>query len=262
MVRNTIQMMERVAALIDRTKSPRFKDQNYIDALNEATEEIVNEYVDPLKDAEKWSFQYAERVRADLADLIGSPATGALVAGVVPLPANYKYVALLYCTIGGVQVYARPIKYSQEGELQQDPFAKPTDSQIYFNEYSGGLRILNGPTAPSGYTLWYINTPNQLTIGNDNNKLITGASLTNGVLYYAYDQTVYGGVTYYPGDSITGATASNPLTSGTVILQSAVVNSELNELCDKICKLAASIMDGIAREWNGKQLLDRDVKNM
>ncbi len=264
MAKNTIQMMERVAALNDRVKSARYTDNQYIDALNEATEEIVNDLIDPIKTGAKYSFQSAQRVRDQLYPIVPSPATGALVGGVALYPADYKYYLLIWVTISGVKTFVRPTDYNKEGELVDgDPFEAPSDEQVWFNERDTGLRVLHGPTTPSAYELWYVKQPTLMSIGNENDKIVAGNVLTNAVNYIAYDQTVYNSITYYPGDTIAGIGGLGTLfVSGTVIPFAKVVNTELTQLTDQVCKLASMIMSGTAEVWNKKQSLRQDVDRL
>ena len=260
-------MIVRVQELNDRVKSARFSDLHYINALNEATEEIVNDLLENIKVPEKYTFQSAEAVRTDLSPLINTPAAGALSAGVVPYPADYKYYCILWVTVNGIQVFAKPTTYNKEGEMYSDPFSKPidpganTDGEIFYNERGTGLRVLYGATLPSAYELWYVAQPATLSIGNAGNKITTGSGLTLSVLYYAYDQTTYNGVTYYPGDLITGAGLTYTIV-GTVIPASVIVNSELTELADKICKRASSIMNADISDFQKMKAIDQEEQRV
>ncbi|MCC7514550.1 MAG: hypothetical protein IT212_07640 [Bacteroidia bacterium] len=260
MARNTIQMIERVATLNDRVKSARFPDSQYIDALNEATDEIVNSLIDSRVGQKQYA-QSSQQSRDKLTPIIPAPATGALSAGVVPIPADYKYLLLLYVTISGVKTLVRPTDYNKQGEVEAgDPFAKPTDMQVYYNERATGLTVLSGVTTPSAYELWYYKQPTQMSIGKESDKIASGSVLTNAIVYYAYDQTLYNSITYYPGDAITGVGGAGALyVSGTVIASAKIVNTELVELNDEVCKLASSIMMGTVEDYNKKQSLQADV---
>lgn len=226
-------------------------------AINDATGMIIDRYIDPIKTPEKYSFQSAQRVR-DMLYTIVTRALGSPSADIVSYPTDYRHYALLYVFVGPNKVYCKPMDYNREGDTQIDPFSKPGDDLLYFNESDAGFHVSHGATALGSYELWYVRNPAVVSIGNDNNKIVAGTVLTALTSYTAYDTSVYNGTTYYPGDIITGTGAT--LTSGTVILTSVLVNSDLPDtLQNEVCELASAIMNETVENWYKKQSLQYDV---
>ena len=251
-------MLERVGELCDIVKTTRRSDREYMNVLNEATELVVSKRIDPIKTKERYSVQSVQRVRDELYTLIPAPATGSPSSDVVPFPANYKSYLLLYVNVGSNKVYCQPVSYNAEGDFQQDPFGKPSDEELYYNERATGLRVFHGSTALGTYELWYIKNPNVISIGEERDKIVAGGTLTTSVVYYAYDESVYAGTTYYPGEAITGTGAA--LTSGTVIINTKIISSELpSALQDEVCNVAAAILAGTMEDYNKKQSLSQDA---
>ncbi len=258
MVRNAIQMFGRVNELCDIAKSTRRSDSEIMNALNEATELTITKRIDPIKTTDRYSVQSVQRVRDELSPLIPTPAIGALASDIVPFPANYKAYLLLYVNVGNDKIYCQPTSYNQEGDLQQDPFGKPTDSELYYNECGTGLRVFHGTIALGNYELWYIKNPLVLSIGFERDKVIVGGALTNAVNYIAYDESIYNGLTYYPGEVVSGTGAT--LTSGTVILAATIISSELpSALQDEVCNLAVAILEGSTEDYNKKISFKEDA---
>lgn len=250
-------MLERIAELNDRVKSARHSDRLYMNSINDATEMIISKRIDPIKTGERYSVQSAQRVRDELYTLV-KRAIGTPASDIVPIPADYKSYLLLNVAISDEYLGCTPTNYNQESELLDDPFAKPADDQLYFNERETGFRVFHGDTAIGDYELWYLKNPAVVSIGQPRDKIVTGGTLTNATVYYAYDISVYNGTTYYPGEAITGTGAA--LTSGTVIIGTKLINSDLpSALQDEVVRLASAIMMGTVENYNKQQTLNNDV---
>lgn len=259
MVRNALQMWDRVLELCDRTKN-RYSDRAVIDSINEAIEMIITKRIEPIKTGERYSVQYTQRLRDELSALIPEPAEDGLEDDNIAIyPEDYKYLLSLWVSAESIWYICKPTSYNQEGELDKDPFAAPSGEQIYFTEFETGFRIIFGDDiVPSDFRMYYIKNPTIVTFGYERDKKIAGATLTNAVVYYVYEEAVYGGNTYYAGETITGTGAA--LTSGTVVPASVVQNSELSSaLQDEVCNLAAAILSGQIDDYNKKQSLSNDV---
>ena len=75
---NAVQLRERIDELIDRTKSARFTDKQYYNAINGAITKIVKDRIAPIRVPRKYSVQSAQRVRDELYTLIPAPLTGSI----------------------------------------------------------------------------------------------------------------------------------------------------------------------------------------
>lgn len=267
MIRNAIQMMERVLERNDRTKSARFSDETVINSINQAIEMVVSDRIDPVKVGEKrYSFQYCQRLRDELAPLIPAPATGAPASDIVPFPNDYKTYALLYVNVGSNKRNVKAITYNEEPEILIDPFTKPSDERLYFNERASGLRVLHGDTALGTYELWYVKNPAIVSIGTERDK-VTAGNLTNATVYYVYEQAVYDNtilpdpITYFPGESFT-ASNTPVLVSGILIPASVIVSCDLpSALQDEVCDVAAMLLTGDVSDFYKKQSLQADANN-
>jgi len=257
---NAIQMMERTDVFMDRYKSARFADSNYMDAFNSVVLSMFKDKTDNKKLFRKYSFQSNEQVRRELYTLIKT-ATIVPTGDVVVYPADFEYYGDMNVTINGVEDYCRPTNFNEIGPLQGNPFRKPKATKPYYIENSTGLKVYYGLGSFTSATMTYLKTPNTISIGTDSNKINPGgAVLTSGVVYVVYSPTaVHNGTTYYVGQTFT-ATATS-LTSGIVILNSVLVNCDLPEnVHDEVCKSAAQLLQGTIEDYNKSAFLQKEIE--
>lgn len=259
---NALQMRMRIDELNDRTKSPRFTDDKYYSAINQAIQMVINDRIENIKQKKKYSVQSVQRVRDELYTLIITNVPIAPASDILAYPTDYYYYLYLDCVIDGVTSYAKPTTYNKIGPLKLNSFKKPSDVKPYYNETSTGLRVLHGSGTFTSGILDYIKMPNIVSIGNAGNKL-TSASGVLSVLttYYVYDECVYSGVTYYDGTTFTTPAFATALTSGTVIAAANVVNCDLPEILqNEVIRMASAIMNGTIEDYNKKQDLKSDIQ--
>lgn len=245
-----------IDSLIDRVNSPRYLDQEYYEAINSATVMIFEDRVDNVKIKKGYSFESVQRLRDELYTLI-KQATGIPIANIIPYPTDYNYSILVEPTVSGVTVSARPITYNESGLIQRNPFKQPSEDLTFYLEQSNGIGIKFGTGTFSAYSLWYLKNPSLVSIGTQSNKIFAAGVLTNLVSYIVYEQAVYSGTTYYPGDIFNGTGAA--LTSGIVIPRSVTTDSDMPEkIHPEICRLAAAVLAGDVESYNKKQSLLQD----
>lgn len=246
---NAIEMIVRIDQIIDRTRSGRFEDVDYMNAINAAIINIVKDRVAPIRNPRRYSVQSAQRIRDELYTLVPAPATGTLSSDNAAYPTGYLYYLLLYVTIGGTQIYCRPTSFNEIGPLKDNPFMKPSATKTYFNENVSGLKVHYTGTV-TAYELHYIKTPDTVSIGRPRVKIAAGTALTNGATYYVYEKTVYIGTTYEVGETFTTA-ATTAITSGTVILSSNITNCNLPaNMHDEVCNKAAQLLLRTVEDYN------------
>ncbi len=255
MVHNAIQMREAIDKLIDRVKSPRFSDNRYYEAINQAQKLILDDRIEPLKSKKDYSVQSTQRLRNELASLVPPTVNGTIVGNLVQFPVDYYYLLSMSNTVNGVKNACRPTTYNESGTLQRNPFKRPSSSQTYFNENNTGWKIeLPASAVFSLCELDYIKKPFIVSIGKESDKIISGSTLSIGLVYMVYDESVHNGITYYEGQTFTAATPI--LTSGTVILNSLIVNSDMPDyLHEEIVRLAGSIMEGTVENYGKQKVL-------
>ena len=253
-------MMERTDVFMDRYKSARFADSNYMDAFNSAILALFKDKTDNKKQFRKYSFQSNEQVRRELYTLIKT-ATIVPTGDVVVYPADFEYFGDLFTTVSGNTTYCRPANLNEIGPLLEHPLRKPSPSKTYYIENSTGLKIYYGTGTFTSSALTYLKTPDTVSIGTESDKINPGASvLTNGQDYIVYSPTaVQNGVTYYVGDTFTASGTS--LTSGIVILESNIVNCDLPEnVHDEVCKAAAQLLQGTIEDYNKAAFLQKEIE--
>lgn len=261
MTYNIVQMIDRVQQLLDRVKTARYTDQDFINSINEAINIIVKDRVAPIRIPHRYSVQSAQRIRDELYTLIPTPGTGTITNDLVPFPADYLTYLLLYATVDGTQRFARPISYNLEGDTKEDPFSKPTAETIYYNERATGLRMFKPSTSTfTTYELWYLKNPAVVSIGRERNKIAPDPSaISIGVTYYVWEDALHNGVTYEVGETFVAANTN--LNSGYVIPSTNITNCDLpGNMHMEVCTLAAKLMSGQVEDWNKKQSLDMDVE--
>lgn len=252
---NPIQQIVEISKLNDRVRSARFNDDQYMSAINQAIELILNDRIDNIKNPKKYSLQSVQRVREELYTLVKN-APIVPVNNVVTFPADYRYYLLLECTIDGETNYARPTNYNEIGPLKQNPWRKPSVVKPYFNDVATGIVVYHTGTSFTTSSLDYLKIPNVVSIGYENNK-VTSGNLTNGTSYYVYEEGVYNAVTYYEGQTVVGTGAA--LTSGIYIPISVCTSCDMPEHLQKeINRMASAIMQGTIEDYMKKQQLELD----
>lgn len=255
---NILQMFDLVAFYNDRESSARFTDESYIKAIISATTKIVEDRIDNIKKAKRYSFESVQRVRDELYTLVPPTVAIAPVGNVLPYPADYNYFLKLECTVDGETGYSRPTSYGESGTLQENPFKRPTGTKTYFDQNANGFYIYWGGTAFTGALLDYIKHPIKVSVGKETDKINSGASvLTIGQSYIVYEDAVHNGVSYVMGDVFTAV--STVLTSGIVILNSLMVNCDLPEkIHDEVCRTASMIMNSAISDFEKTMVLKAD----
>lgn len=254
---NAIELKNRVDFYLDMTRVPRFTFAEYNIAVNDTIEKFVSEMVGDPNHRTPENVQWVQQIRDDLYTLVknatgptitnGTPITTEYyTAGVATFPNPTDYYAFLALSgiIASKTIPAYPTNYNEETELINDSFKHPTDTKIYYNENSSGFRVLKGTATLSSVNLTYIKTPATYSCGAET-QLIDGVpavTLTNLATYYATQVSVYNGVTYLVGATITGS-GVQLLTSGQVILTSNTTPCDLPDRThEEIAKRAAATM--------------------
>ncbi len=258
MVYNAIQMREAIDKLIDRVKSPRFTDNRYYEAINQAIKIILDDRVEPLKVKKDYSVQSTTRLRNELKTLIPPTVTGTIVGNLVSFPADYYYLLAMRNTVNGIKADCKPTTYNEVGTLSRNPFKRPVSDETYYNENNAGWKIeLPANASFTVCELDYIKKPAIVSIGNENNKIDDSGVLAIASNYTVYDEAVHNGTTYYEGSTFVASTPV--LTSGTVILTSLITNSDMPEyLHEEIIRLAGHIMEDTVENYNKGQVLLND----
>ncbi len=248
---NPIVMKQRIEFYNDLTRAPRFTFQEINIAVNDAMAEFKAKEMGYEDQRNPENFQWVQRITDNLYPLIktSSPTItdGAVVVGkyysFIPtslsLPADYDTFVMLQYVVAGVTNYARPMTFNKLGPMWNDSFTHATNDKAVYNANTGSITLWRGPTGTvSSATLTYIKIANTFSIGQDNQIIITAGTLTNAITYYALEQSVYAGTTYYMGQIITGTGAA--LTSGSVIAVSNTTSCEYPEsVHEQLCKRAS-----------------------
>lgn len=253
---NAILSLNRLYFYMNVSQSARLYNYEVDIAFNDAINQYVNEKMGDPKERNPENFQWVQSVRDDLSTLIKTettvPTNGAVVTNKyyssipsnIVNPTDYYQLVLIMCLIDGYTTYARPTSYNEIGPLLENAFTHPTNDLIYYNEKSGNYTLWRGSFGTfTSATMTYIKMPANFTIGAETQYINGGpaVTLTNAAIYYANDISIYNGVTYQIGSTITGVTGQF-LTSGQVILASNTTPIDLPEKThDELCKRAAVI---------------------
>ena len=268
---NAIKMMLRIDQKNDRTKTARFADEAYTDAINEASMAILKERVEPIRTRGNYSVQSTQRLRDELYTLISAPTTIVPVANVIRYPTDYYYYLQLYATLSGTSTLCMPTDYNKIGEMKLNPFMTPSATKPFYNEFSGGLRIESGSTTATSSILTYIKNPAKVSIGFERDKVVDGATLA-AIVYYVFEDAIHSatvttgsgavvtaGQTIHAGETFTGTVAA--LRSGTIIPTTKIVNSDFPEnMHEEICTRAAAFMQGTVEDYRKNQMLNTDAE--
>lgn len=264
---NAIQTRDRVLFYANKTKTQRF----YPDQIAMAVMDNIFVFIDQQFEGERYSFQLIEKVRTRLYTLI-KEASLTISAGqtissggtsfkeeTAPWPADYLKFVAVWPTIDSDVNYARPMNYNMRGPLLRNPFAKPTNDKVYFNENAAGLLFTRAATGTMTAKLEYLKTPSTFSLGAESQYLITGASLTAPLVYIATEETVYNGATYLSGAEIT-ASGVNTITSGGAILKANTTAVDLPVQAHEIvAKMAAQTLLAVSGNLQSSMVVSNEV---
>jgi len=271
---NAIQSLDRFYFYMNVSQSARLYRYEIDIAFNDAIQQFINEKLGDPKERSPENFQWVQSVRDDLSTLIKesttAPTNGTAITNryYTSIPSNivnpndYYQLVLIMCLIDGYWTYARPTSYNESGPMLENTFTHPTNDKPYYNEKSGNYTIWRGEDGTfTSATMTYIKAAASFTVGAET-QLINGGpavTLTNLLTYYATEVSVYNGVTYQIGSTITGVTAQL-LTSGQVILSSNTTPIELPEKThDQVCKMAAVIALKNLSSFDNAQAVESEV---
>lgn len=270
---NSIQCKNKIDFYNNLSKAARYYRFEYDDAWNIATDQFLSARLGP---ASQRTPELYQQIRDDIYTLEKSAAVTftpstvltnkyySILPATGPYPADYRDFLLLMTLIDGYTTYARPTDYSKQGPLFENSFMHPTNDKPYFSYQTTGLSLFreNSGTLTSA-TLSYIKHPATFTIGLET-QLINGGpavTLTNAAVYYATEESVYNGVTYIIGATITGSGAQI-LTSGQVILASNTTPSDLpSKVHEELCLLTSKIMLGVVSQFENSLFSEKEAKD-
>lgn len=255
---NIIQMKERIDFYNDRSKSPRFLDSNYVDAINAAITQIFKDRTENEKKKRGYQFDDSiEQVMRELFSLVVGPVNIVPVGDIVPYPADYRFFGRLFTTVDGQSTYARPIPFKMEGPLLIDSFRKPKPGKTYYQELDSGFKVLHNGTSFTAASLVYLKYPATVSMGQPSDKITGPGNVATNTQYIVYDDCVYNGTPYAAGQIFTSSLATT-LSSGVVIPTSVIVNCDMpDNIQDEICTLAAENMSVSVEDYNKMQAFDQ-----
>lgn len=275
---NPIEIYQRINFYNNLTASARFTFAEISISVNDSMSEYIYAEMGDEEQRDPKNFQWNQRIRDNLRTLIkkssptitnGTTLTNEYYSSTpteLSLPADYNTFVELMVNCSGITSYARPTTYNELGPILESSFKHPKKNKYYYcesRESTTSLTLWRDPLLTvSSAILTYIKIADTFSIGSET-QLISNTStvLTNAAAYYATEVTVFNGVTYQIGATITG-NGVNALTSGQVILASATTNCELPaSVHERICKWASSkllasigmLQDSAAIEYQEKK---------
>jgi hypothetical protein len=267
---NAVEIRDRIDYYNDLTRNARFTFQEYANAVNSVIANYVDEEIGLAEGGMKKAIQLTQVGRDRIYTLIktANPVItagttivgryGSFVPCTLPFPTDYQNLMSVAVIIDSVSNYARPTDHNEDGPLFNNSFMKPTNKKPYYMENNAGLLIFKGVGGTfSQCTLTYLKQPATYSLSVESNKKTAGQNLTVAT-YYALETTVFMGVTYLSGASITGSV--NPITSGSAILASLTTTCDLPVYVhDEIAKLASGLMLGTTGNYVASQFVDKEA---
>lgn len=256
---NIIEQKERVDFHLDRTKSSRFYDSDYINSINLGIVDVFKDRTENQKQIKSYSFESNEQVIMELYTLIVPSATLIPSGNTLPYPNDYRWFGRLYATVDGIEKKCMPLTMDREGVINDDPFSKPTKTKFYYQELNNSFEIFHGGTTLQSANLKYLKYPVNTSIGQESDKIDETGVLTANTDYIVYEQVVFNGLNYPPGQ-IFNSGSFTTLTQGIVIPLSVIVNCDMpTEIQDEICKRAADTMMLKAKDLEKAQFLEKNI---
>lgn len=273
---NAILCKQRVDFYINLTRNARFQFTEYSLAMNDVVQEFINQNLGDKQQRDPRNFQWVQRISDNLYTLIkiAAPTTtnGTVITNkyystlpiTFPFPADYSDFISVTAIIDSYTVYGRPTTYNLLQPMLNDSFRHPTNSKMVYLESpaTGGAFGMTLFRANSGsmasVSLTYIKAPTDFSIGQESNLIAAGGALTNALVYYATSVSVYAGITYQVGASITGTGAA--LTSGDVILSTLTAAPDLpTNTHEELCKRCATKMLNAINEYQESQAIEQEA---
>lgn len=267
---NAIQMDYAIDLYANRTHSSRWYRSEKNKAVNDAIMKKIDSITDTAKQNQLNGIDRIQKFRDELYTLLKKSATGVTAVGTINdiiteehinYPADYQTFAALTLTIAGNTTYARDTTYNERGPMLECSFRKPNNKKPYFLEDSTGLTVYRGIGGTTSVVkLDYIKRPVDFNMGTESQLIDAGVGvLTNATSYIATEVSVHNGVTYSEGTQFTSANTN--LTSGQVILAANTVTCELPEKThDEIAKMAAEILLGVTKDYEGSGFAEKETQ--
>lgn len=265
---NAIQTKARIAFYNDTSRTARFSNQRYENAVMDAVETFISEII-------KRGPQAIQENRDSIYTLIKTtaPSTsngtaivtrcGSFIPTTFSKPADYHSFMGLRMVIDSVSQYSKPADQNEIFALLDNMHLKPTVKSLsYYVENDTGFIVyrLTGGTVGSA-NLTYLKTPATFLIGRESQEINEGVGvLTVGQTYIALENdTVQNGITYSEGDSFVAAVTTT-LAAGAVILASNTTPLDLPaKTHDTIAKLASGIMMGTVRDYQKSAFVEKEA---
>lgn len=252
---------------MDLTSSPRYSGDQYDTAINIVSNDILDDRYNNIKKKRPYSFESVQKVRDELWTLI-IPVTFAMTsdllsaADIVAL-GNHKYTIAFNLTVNGVVYNCQPTSYAELPILRKDPYKRPQitepDRLYYIESVNGTTFIHDSNYVPTSLVMDYMKVPTAVFHGQE----WEAAQLHNftiGNILIAMEITIYNGVTYSPGQSMTIVTGVLQITSGKVVINYVSSDYPLG-IHEEICRRAASLLAGNVQDYNRKAITEKDSNN-
>lgn len=228
---NLAQQFSRIEFLLNRTRSSRIDVREHLlQAINLATDEIVQDRVGMNRKNRGYSFESNQRIKDELRTLVVPEYPITPVGQLLALPADYWYDVGLRVVLDGVSYTSDSSTFNEEKPSKDNLFKRPVVSDPQHLIYGNNIKVMYGGGSVSftkGY-LDYIRKFNDVALGS---PITATGSITEGVEYYVEDDdTVYNGISYQQGGYFTGVASAPTLTAGTVAaMTSCELPSNLHE---------------------------------
>lgn len=237
---NAIELREQIDLLIDRSRNARFSFNQYNLAVRQAQIKIFNQYCNDEVGVREWLYTLLTTATPTITAVT---ATSTYTVKHFNYPSDFEYFSSLDVFVNGALTEVFPIANDQINRMLQDTFRIPNVRKTYHLEDATGYKIYGPPSGTITASFTYLASPSDFSIGQESNIITTGGALVLSTAYIATDTSVYNGVTYIPGATITGTGAV--LTSGNVIATANTTPSNLPAPThEDLAKISAEFLMG------------------
>jgi len=256
---NAIQQKERVDFYMDRSRSARFKFNQY----NIAFREVMMAFFDENRKDEMGIRDNLYTLLTNVSPTITTPTvTSTYTISHFNYPADYHFFNNLQVYVDGELARVLPIKGDEINPVLLDSFKAPSNTKVYQKEDSTGYSLYRGVGGTCTASFTYLKAPSNFYIGNESDLVAEGASLALSTGYTAVEESVVSGVTYNPGDQFTSSPIPSTLTSGSLILTSVLVDCNLPDTVhEDIAKMVAEYMSGSVENFNKSAFSEKLTKS-
>ena len=258
-MKNIIAIKNRVLFHMDRSRSPRYTNEDISAAIQTAASDFVMDRYDNIKKLEKnYAFETMQRVRDELRTIVSKVLITPNSSRVGVLSTNYMFDVGVRQQINGLWKNSVPKAIGERLGGERNVYFRPTEEYPTHEQIKNEIFCYPAEGVLSSIEMHYIEDY-PLPLITDTVIASGIGVLTQGVTYHVEGNSIaYDGTTYQPTDTFTAGANLSFTGTGTVRV---IVDVPLPAAShEEIAKRGASILSGIVENFNRNQLKENEIQ--